>query len=239
MTNAPVVVISGAGSGIGAATAMRFAAAGATVVLLGRRVEALKETALQCWDRAVVIPCDVTDEAAVRAVAAQIEFRYGQIDVLVSAAGTNLPERTVPQLTGASWQMMIDTNLTGAFYLLSACAPLVRVARGVVVAIGSTSVPRPSALGGAAYNAAKSGLHAFVRTMAQEEAAHGVRMTMLHPGEVDTPLIDKRPAPVSAERRAAMLTADDVAMTVQFIANLPARAHIPEMILTPSSNPFV
>jgi NADP-dependent 3-hydroxy acid dehydrogenase YdfG len=61
--------------------------------------------------------------------------------------------------------------------------------------------------------------------MAQVEAIHGVRMTMIQPGEVDTPLIDKRPAPVSAERRAAMLHADDVAMTIQFIASLPARAH--------------
>jgi NADP-dependent 3-hydroxy acid dehydrogenase YdfG len=234
-----VVVISGAGSGIGAATAIRFAAAGSTVVLLGRRVEALKETALHCEERAVIMPCDVTDAAAVAAVVAHVEFRYGHIDVLVSAAGTNLPARTVPELTAASWQMMLDVNLTGAFYLMTACAPLVRTAKGVVVAIGSTSVPRPSALGGAAYNAAKSGLSAFVRTMAQEEAAHGVRMTMLQPGEVDTPLIDKRPAPVSAERRAAMLQADDVAMTIQFIASLPARAHIPEMILTPSANPFV
>jgi len=234
-----VVVISGAGSGIGAATAIRFATAGSTVVLIGRRPDALKETALQCHERAVIMPCDVTDSVAVRAAVAHVEFRYGHIDVLVSAAGTNLPARTVPELTVASWQMMLDANLTGAFHLLTACAPLVRHAKGVVIAIGSTSVPRPSALGGAAYNAAKSGLTAFVRTMAQEEAVHGVRMTMLQPGEVDTPLIDKRPAPVSAERRAAMLQPDDVAQTIQFIASLPARAHIPEMILTPSSNPFV
>ena len=234
-----VVLISGAGSGIGAATAMRFAAAGSTVVLLGRRVEALKETAVQCHERAVILPCDVTDPVAVRAAVAHVEFRYGHIDVLVSAAGTNLPARTVPELTAASWQMMLDANLTGAFHLMTACAQLVRNAKGVVIAIGSTSVPRPSALGGAAYNAAKSGLSAFVRTMAQEEAAHGVRMTMLQPGEVDTPLIDKRPAPVSAERRATMLQSDDVALTIQFIASLPARAHIPEMILTPSANPFV
>jgi len=234
-----IVVISGAGSGIGAACAVRFAEAGATVVLMGRRTEALKEVALQCHNRGVVIPCDVTDPQAVAKAIAQVEFMHGRIDVLVSAAGTNLPERTMAQLTVASWQMMIDTNLNGAFHLISQSLPMVRNAQGIIIAIGSTSVPRPSSLGGASYNAAKSGLSAFVRTLAQEEAPHGVRATMLHPGEVDTPLIDKRPAPVSAERRATMLQSDDVALTIQFIAGLPARAHIPEMILTPSANPFV
>ena len=143
------------------------------------------------------------------------------------------------QLTAASWQMMIDTNLNGAFHLISQALPMVRNAQGVIIAIGSTSVPRPSSLGGASYNAAKSGLSAFVRTLAQEEAPHGVRATMIHPGEVDTPLIDKRPAPVSAERRAAMLQSDDVAQVVQFVASLAPRATIPELILTPSANPFV
>jgi len=234
-----IVVISGAGSGIGAATAVRFVQGGDTVVLLGRRPDALNAVAQQCAGRTVTIPCDVSDMSAVTAAIAQIDAQFGRIDVLVSAAGTNLPERAVGQLTAESWQMMIDTNLTGAFYLISQALPLLRAAKGVVIGIGSTSVPRPSSLGGASYNAAKSGLTAFVRTLAQEEAPHGVRATMIQPGEVDTPLIDKRPAPVSAERRAAMLQADDVAQVITFVAGLPARATIPELILTPSANPFV
>jgi len=234
-----IVVISGAGSGIGAATARRFAQSGDTVVLLGRRADALKETAVACGERAVVMPCDVSQPDAVTQVMAQVEFRFGRIDVLVSAAGTNLPQRFIGQLTDEAWRMMIDINMNGAYYLIMRALPLVRAARGVIVAIGSTSVPRPSNLGGASYNAAKSGLSAFVRTLAQEEAANGVRATVVHPGEVDTPLMEKRPAPVSAERRAAMLQADDVAQVVEFVAALPARATIPEMILTPSANPFV
>jgi NADP-dependent 3-hydroxy acid dehydrogenase YdfG len=234
-----IVVISGAGSGIGAATAVRFVQGGDTVVLLGRRPDALNIVAQQCAGRTLTIPCDVSDMSAVIAAIAQIDAQFGRIDVLVSAAGTNLPERAVGQLTAESWQMMIDTNLTGAFYLISQALPLLRAAKGVVIGIGSTSVPRPSSLGGASYNAAKSGLTAFVRTLAQEEAPHGVRATMIQPGEVDTPLIDKRPAPVSAERRAAMLQADDVAQVITFVAGLPARATIPELILTPSANPFV
>ena len=234
-----IVVISGAGSGIGAATAVRFAQQGDTVILLGRRPNALDAVAQQCDGRAIAIPCDVSNTADVARAVAQVQSQFGRIDVLVSAAGTNLPDRAVSQLTPASWQMMIDTNMTGAFYLISQALPLLRTAKGVIIAIGSTSVPRPSSLGGASYNAAKSGLTAFVRTLAQEEAAHGVRATMIQPGEVDTPLIDKRPAPVSAERRAAMLQADDVAQVIAFVADLPARATIPEMILTPSANPFV
>lgn len=234
-----IVVISGAGSGIGAATAARFAAQGDTVVLLGRRLDALNAVAQQCNGRAVTIACDISKTEDVANVIAQVQAQFGRIDVLVSAAGTNLPDRAVSQLTPESWQMMIDINMTGAFYFISQAIPLLRAAKGVIIAIGSTSVPRPSSLGGASYNAAKSGLTAFVRTVAQEEAAHGVRATMIQPGEVDTPLIDKRPAPVSAERRAAMLHADDVAQVIEFVADLPARATIPELILTPSANPFV
>lgn len=234
-----IVVISGAGSGIGAATAARFAAQGDTVVLLGRRLDALNAVAQQCNGRAVTIACDVSKTEDVANVIAQVQAQFGRIDVLVSAAGTNLPDRAVSQLTPESWQMMIDINMTGAFYFISQAIPLLRAAKGVIIAIGSTSVPRPSSLGGASYNAAKSGLTAFVRTVAQEEAAHGVRATMIQPGEVDTPLIDKRPTPVSAERRAAMLHADDVAQVIEFVADLPARATIPELILTPSANPFV
>jgi NADP-dependent 3-hydroxy acid dehydrogenase YdfG len=234
-----IVVISGAGSGIGAATAVRFAQRGDMVVLLGRRPDALNAVAQQCGAHALAIPCDVSDIQAVTDAIEHIKGQFGRIDVLVSAAGTNLPERAVGQLTAESWQMMIDTNMTGAFYLISQALPLLRAAKGVIIGIGSTSVPRPSSLGGASYNAAKSGLTAFVRTVAQEEAPHGVRATMIQPGEVDTPLIDKRPAPVSAERRAAMLQADDVAQVITFVADLPARATIPELILTPSANPFV
>ncbi|MFZ9857151.1 MAG: SDR family oxidoreductase [Roseiflexaceae bacterium] len=234
-----IVVISGAGSGIGAATAVRFAQRGDMVVLLGRRPDALNAVAQQCDGHALAIPCDVSDMQVVTETIGRINDQFGRIDVLVSAAGTNLPDRAVGQLTAEAWQMMIDTNLTGAFYLISQALPLVRAAKGVIIGIGSTSVPRPSSLGGASYNAAKSGLTAFVRTVAQEEAHHGVRATVLQPGEVDTPLIDKRPAPVSAERRAAMLQADDVAQVIEFVAGLPARATIPELILTPSANPFV
>jgi NADP-dependent 3-hydroxy acid dehydrogenase YdfG len=234
-----IVVISGAGSGIGAATAVRFAQCGDIVVLLGRRPDALNAVVQQCGAHALTIPCDVSDIQAVTEAIGRINNQFGRIDVLVSAAGTNLPERAVDQLTAESWQMMIDTNMTGAFYLISQALPLLRVAKGVIIGIGSTSVPRPSSLGGASYNAAKSGLTAFVRTLAQEEAPHGVRATMIQPGEVDTPLIDKRPAPVSAERRAVMLQADDVAQVIVFVAGLPARATIPELILTPSANPFV
>ncbi len=234
-----IVVISGAGSGIGAACAVRFARAGARVVLLGRRIDALQHVAAQCGAAALPIACDVTAMDQVMHALTSVQQQFGRIDVLVSAAGTNLPARRVEQLTPDSWQMMIDTNLNGAFFLITQALPMLRLAQGVIVAIGSTSVPRPSSLGGASYNAAKSGLTAFVRTLAQEEAVHGVRATVLHPGEVDTPLIDKRPAPVSAERRAAMLQADDVAQVVQFVASLPARATIPELVLTPSANPFV
>jgi NADP-dependent 3-hydroxy acid dehydrogenase YdfG len=175
---------------------------------------------------------DVVDRAAVNALAQELTAR-GPVHAVVVAAGTNLPERSLDRLTPDAWDMMLAVNLTGAFNVVHALLDALRASRGDVVLIGSVSGswPDPS---GSAYQAAKAGLLAFGRASAFEEHARGVRFTTVLPGVVDTPILDRRPAPPLAEIRSHMLQPEDVAAACLFAVSLPPRAHVPELTILPT-----
>jgi NADP-dependent 3-hydroxy acid dehydrogenase YdfG len=109
---------------------------------------------------------------------------------------------------------------------------------GLIVNISSISGKRAAAIGGVAYNASKFAMAALGISVANEEAANNIRITTIYPGEVDTPILEHRPQPVSAERRAKMLLPEDVADLVVAIAKLPARAHVPELIIKPTGQEY-
>jgi NAD(P)-dependent dehydrogenase (short-subunit alcohol dehydrogenase family) len=176
---------------------------------------------------------DVSDRAAVDRFAAGLAAA-GAIDVLVVAAGTNVPERALDRLTPEVWDRLLEVNLTGAFNVVQAFLGALRESRGDVVLIGSVSGswPDPS---GAGYQAAKAGLLAFARAAGFEEHVHGVRFTTVLPGVVDTPILDQRPEPPSPKLRAHMLAPEDVAAACLFSVTLPPRAHVPELTILPTA----
>jgi NAD(P)-dependent dehydrogenase (short-subunit alcohol dehydrogenase family) len=181
-----------------------------------------------------VIPhgVDVTDAGAVEQVVREIGERDG-LDILVCAAGTNLPERRLEQLTPERWDTVLAVNLNGAYYCVGAALPYLRRSRGIAVLIGSVSGSWPDA-SGAAYQASKAGLLALARATAREEHANGVRCTAILPGMVDTPILDRRPSPPSAEMREQSLRPEDVAASCLFAITLPPRAYVPELTLLPT-----
>jgi NADP-dependent 3-hydroxy acid dehydrogenase YdfG len=153
---------------------------------------------------------------------------------VVIAAGTNLPERSLGSLTPDAWDTMLAVNLTGAYNMVHALLGALHATRGDVVLVGSVSGswPDPS---GPAYQAAKAGLLAFARAAGFEEHTSGVRFTTVLPGVVDTPILDRRPEPPSAELRAHMLQPEDVAAACLFAVSLPPRAHVPELTILPTA----
>jgi NAD(P)-dependent dehydrogenase (short-subunit alcohol dehydrogenase family) len=214
------VVVVGASSGIGLATARAFKELGDTVHAAARRPVVL--------DGAEVHECDVTDRESVDALAGAV----GGLDVLVVAAGTNIPRRRLGELTGESWDRLINTNLTGTWNVVHAfLAPLLE-ARGTIILIGSVSGSWPD-LSGPAYHAAKAGVLALARGIGYE-ADGRLRVTAILPGVVDTPILENRPEPPGPEQRARMLQADDVAAACVFVAGLPARAYVPELTILPT-----
>jgi len=231
-----VALVTGGGSGVGAAIAQHLAQAGAQVVVAGRRAEQLQATcdAITSGAPARPIVADVAERAQVTALVEQIVSEFGRIDLLINNAGVNTPERRLEQLSDEDWDYLMTVNATGAFNMIQAVLPKMRTqGDGLIINISSISGLRASTLAGAAYSASKHALNALSKVVGQEEEQHGIRSTIIAPGDINTPLLDKRPVPVSAEQRAKILQPDDIAAAVLFVATLPAHVCVPELVIKP------
>lgn len=235
------VLVTGGGTGIGLGIAQAFAAEGSKVVITGRRSHVLAEAAAAWTGRGPMWGCgmDVADRTS---VAAGVEWALTvlpHIDVLVTAAGVNIPNRTMADMAPEQWDRILAIHATGAYNCMHAVLPHMRTRReGLIVNISSVSGKRASDLGGIAYCAAKFAMAGLGTAVGLEEARHGIRVTNLFPGEVDTPILEARPAPVSAEHRARMLQPSDVGMLVTSLARLPRHVHIPELVIKPITQPY-
>ncbi|HTN63099.1 MAG TPA: SDR family NAD(P)-dependent oxidoreductase [Devosia sp.] len=230
------VLVAGASSGMGRAIAAQAAAAGANLILVARRADQLAELAAELTAQhgqitVTALALDTTDAAGLSAALAG-----RNIDVLVNSVGTNLAARAFDTLTPESWADMINVNLTSAFNLIRAVLPGMRARKGgLIINIASTAARRADK-SGAAYQAAKAGVVALNNAVMEEERENGIRLTAILPGMTNTPLLDKRPVPVSAQARAAALQPEDVAAACLFVMALPARAHVAEIMLQPSGS---
>lgn len=241
MMESKIAWVTGGGSGIGAASARVLADRGWTVAISGRDSKKLEEQVGSRADgRLVAFPLDVADRAATAVVHQQIVERWGPVGLLVNAAGLNVPRRSMADLLPEEWDRLLQTNATGAFNCTHLVVPgMRRLGDGLIIQIGSIAGLRASPLGGIAYNASKFAMTAMGIGIGEEERVHGIRVTMIHPGEVDTPIMQYRPKPVSAEHRETMLKAEDVAAAVGFVASLPPRAHVWELVIKPTAQSFV
>jgi NAD(P)-dependent dehydrogenase (short-subunit alcohol dehydrogenase family) len=231
------IVVTGAGSGVGQAIAVRFAASGWQVALVGRRAGPLEETAALTSTAAAPPPgifvCDVSDPAAVAAMAGDVLARYTQVDVLVNSAGINVPQRSFATLSLDDWHAVVDTNLNGAYYCVRAFLPSMRERRnGTIVNINSDVGKIARELAGPAYVSSKFGLMGLTQQINAEERRHGIRACSICPRDVNTPLLDKRPEPPPADARARMLQPEDLAECVWLAATLPQRVVLDEISLS-------
>jgi NADP-dependent 3-hydroxy acid dehydrogenase YdfG len=235
-----VAWVTGAGSGIGRAAGIALAKAGATIVLTGRRREPLEEVAAgieKAGGKAVVKPGDLMKAAAVTQIAADIDGEFGRCDILVNNAGLNILERSWKQLTPAGAEQVIDGNLSSAFYCTTAVLPMMRRRKdGVLIHTSSVAGRQPSLLSGPAYSAAKHGVVAMSHTINMEECVNGIRSCVVLPGEVATPILDKRPVPVTKEERARMAQSEDVGDLICYVACLPPHIVINEVMINPTWN---
>ena len=233
-----VAVITGGGSGVGKAAAALFLNEGAKVVIAGRDGAKLAAVAKELNSGASLrtVPTDVTRAGECKALIDAATAAFGRVDILVNNAGMNIKGRTIRELTPESWDTMIRTNLDGAFYCTNAVLPQMFERKdGVIVNVVSIAGKRANPLGGAAYVAAKFGMGGLGMALSNEEKDSGVRVSNIYPGEIDTPILAARPKPLTDEQRALILKAEDVAEAVLFVAALPPRVSIPELIIKPTA----
>jgi NAD(P)-dependent dehydrogenase (short-subunit alcohol dehydrogenase family) len=235
-------LVTGGGSGIGLGIAGALAVEGCRVAIAGRREELVRQAAEAFKGDPPILyhAVDVADRNSVNALFQWAAQELGPIDILVNSAGVNIKNRSMGGMEPEQWDQVMAVNATGAYNCMYAVLPQMRERRdGLIINISSISGLRASALGGVAYCASKFAMAALGTAVANEDNKHGVRITTIYPGEVNTPILENRPKPVSDEHKAAILQPEDFSAIVVAIATLPPRAHVPELVIKPTWQEFV
>jgi len=234
-----VVWMTGAGTGIGKAGALMFAQEGAAVALIGRRRDKLDEVAAEIQamgGTAAVEALDVADRKKVGEAGERLLKRLGRVDILVNNAGLNVVNRRLDEIGAEDWDYILAVNLTGAFNMVQAVMPAMRNQKdGLIINVASTAAKRVSGVAGIAYSASKFGMLGMSLSLTQEAWKFGIRACCLCPDDVNTPIMARRKVKYPPEVLEQFIQPEDLAETMRFVALMPRRTSIPEMVIYPTN----
>ncbi len=242
MTNSGkrVAWVTGGGSGIGEAGAEALAADGWTVVVSGRRqgaLDAVVAKITKSGGKAEAIALDVSKASDVNTAAEQILSHHGRIDLLVNSAGINVPKRSWADMELEGWHKLVEINLNGVLYCMRAVLPAMRAQKdGCIINVASWAGRHVSKMPGPAYTTTKHAVLALTHSFNMDECVNGLRACCLSPGEVATPILKLRPVVPSEEEQARMLQSEDLGRTIAFVASMPPRVCINEILISPTWN---
>lgn len=233
-----VCIITGGGTGVGKAAAVKLAKRGFAIVLVGRTLSTLGEAK---WEveavggTALTYPCDVGDCEAVREMVKFTLQKLGRVDVLINSAGVGGRKRAIATVESDDVERVIRINLIGPMYCCQAVLPdMLSRKEGTIVNVSSLAAYIPGPLSGPAYAVTKAGLNNFNTYINTELRNTGIRACCIVPGEIDTPILESRPIPPSKAARATMMTADDVADAIVLAVMMPHRTLIEKIDLRPT-----
>ena len=230
-----VVWITGAGSGIGQNAAVTLSKLGMKVILSGRNVKNLQETALKCENNPIIKKLDIADKNQVKSVAHEIKMEFMHIDILINCAGINIENRDWDNINENEWDDVFQTNINGLFYCCKSAIPMMKERQdGLIINISSWSGNHVSLLSGVSYTSSKHALNAMTETINMKYCNLGIRACALCPGEVSTAILDKRPKKLSKEQKDKMLQPDDLGETIAFICQMPKHVCINELTISPT-----
>jgi len=228
MADDPVFLITGASSGIGAATARQASAAGHRLVLAARSTDKLEALAAELGgdDRAIAVTCDVTDFAQQEAMVQAAHDAFGRVDVVFANAGFGAARGFLEE-SPEQWRDMVLTNVLGCAYTIRATLPSLKESVGHLLLTSSVAGRR--ALPGSLYSATKHAVTAMAESARQDLDDSGVRVTSIEPGMVDTPFFDDRPSNA--------LEPGDIARAIMFAVSQPPHVDVNEILIRPVSQP--
>ncbi|MGB7342940.1 MAG: SDR family oxidoreductase [Pirellulaceae bacterium] len=237
-----IVAVTGGGTGIGAAIATILAEAGCRVTVGGRRTEPLDALAKSVTSdhpmRTHAI--DVASATSIESFFGDIRQNVGDVDILVNSAGINIQNRTMAAMDPDDWERVLNINASGAYRCMHQVLPAMRSRRdGLIINISSVAGKRAISLGGVVYCASKFAMTALGTAVSNEVRNEGVRITNVYPGEVNTPILDNRPTPVTQEHKDSILQPEDIASVILSICHLPPRANVPEIVIKPTTQEWV
>lgn len=232
-----VAIVTGGGSGIGRAAARMLADEGAQLVLAGRRLDPIREVAAEIeagGGAAVARQTDVEVEAQARGLVQWTLKQFGRVDILVNNAGRPSRIKSIRWIDRESWDSIFHLNLRGPYLLIQEVLPnMLERGEGTIVTVTSRAALTPSALGGAAYGAAKAGALNLMKNLNLELRDRGIRACAVLPADTDTPAMGRRPLPPTPDQRAMMMKPEDVAAAILFCATMPERTVVEEIHITP------
>ena len=227
--------ITGAGSGIGENAAIKLSALGMKVILSGRDKNKLKLTADKCKNETSIKPLDVSNNKKVEQTLKEIIEKYTNVDVLINSAGINVEQRDWDVINKNDWDNIFQTNVNGLFYCCKSVLPYMKVKQdGLIINISSWAGKEVSLLSGVTYTSSKHAVNAMTETINMKYCNLGIRACALCPGEVATPILDKRPKKLSIEQKNKMLQPDDLGETIAFLCQMPKHVCINQLIISPT-----
>jgi NADP-dependent 3-hydroxy acid dehydrogenase YdfG len=233
-----IALVTGAGTGIGRATALMLAAEGARVAIAGRRKEPLEQVVAEIQrdkGTAALKTCDLTNPSAARELGAWAVKTFGGVDILINNAGQSSHARSMRWIGQEEWDAVLGVNTTGVYALTQTVLPsMLERGAGTVITVASLAALRPGGFSGVAYGVAKAGARAMMQALHTELRNRGIRATTILPAEVDTPILDKRPLVPDAKARSTMMQAEDVARAILTCCTMPQRTVIEEIIMSPT-----
>jgi len=233
-----VALVTGAGSGIGRATALMLAAEGARVAIAGRRKEPLEQVVAEIQrDKGTAVgkTCDLTKPHEARELGAWAVTTFGGVDILINNAGQSSHARSIRWVGQDEWDAVLGVNTTGVYALTQTVLPsMLERGAGTVVTVASLAALRPGGLAGVAYGVAKAGARAMMQALHAELRNRGIRATTIIPAEVDTPILDKRPLVPGEKERSTMMQADDVARAILLCCTMHQRTVLEEIVMSPT-----
>jgi NAD(P)-dependent dehydrogenase (short-subunit alcohol dehydrogenase family) len=243
-----IALVTGASSGVGRATALALMKAGYTVVLAGRRKDALEATAAQgkAFDgKSLVVPADVTDHASVKALFARTKEAFGRLDVLFNNAGVGAPPVPMEELTYEQWKKVVDTNLSGPFLCTQEAIKIMKAQSprgGRIINNGSISAhtPRPNS---APYTSTKHAITGLTKSTALDGRAHDIACGQVDIGNAASEMTERMKSGVpqadGSNKVEPVMAAENVASAVVYMASLPPDANVLFLTVMATKMPFV